>query len=132
METVEAPQENKKKFWKTPAFFIAVTLIAGLAGGFGIGRYATPPEIQVETKIQTVTKMPAQCQLSMVTLGETVNKYVELHKTLTNNIEGLMGSTDWDMPIVIATKAYQEKEVIDLMSKYNEEYSSCEPYLLTE
>lgn len=132
METVEVPQESKKKFWKTPIFFIAVTLIVGLAGGFGIGRYATPPEIQVETKTKTVMQMPAQCQNSLVTLTTAFNKYRDLHSTLNSYIEGLMGSTDWDMPVVIATKTYQEKELMDYSEQYDAEYKLCEPFLLTQ
>lgn len=134
METVEVSQDEKKakKFWKTPAFFMIFTLVVGLVGGFGLGRYATPPKIQVETQTKLVPQMPAQCQTSMATLSQGFNKYIELHRTMNNYIEGLSGSKDWDMPVVIAMKTYQEKEVSDISDKYAAEYELCEPFLLTE
>lgn len=96
METVEVPQEKKKQFWKTPAFFVVVTLIVGLAGGYGIGRATTPPEIVTATNTVTELKVnnvvPPICVSAMLALDELSDEQGRLNGYYEDLVHELTGT----------------------------------------
>ena len=125
------PEEKAKKKpkWRSTLVIAAATLLAGAGGGFGIGRWVTPPEVVTETETVTRQVVPPACHQTLVSMHELIKKREEQVKNLNEWAEILGGSRDWDMPTVAAFKTLFVEQTSDLTQKVDADLTVCNTFL---